>query len=250
MSLVSVTMGMIVVVAIVAVVMMVVAAIGSMHMRRGSDALVVAVLVVRVAVMDMIVRAMSMALMIMTMTMFVIVTMIVSMDRSGGDISAAFGIERRLDGDNAGAKAPGHILDDGIAPDAKASFQQFGRQMAIAEVPGDAGQCGGVGAANLGEAFRGRNDLDDAPILQRQTIAGAQHHGVGQVQKKCEAPHPGHRDATAVAVVIIEDNRVGGFAGPGAGGTNGMSVQHGPPEGSGERLGAPLSPLPYAPWAL
>ena len=29
------------------------------------------------------------------------------------------------------------------------------------------------------------------------------------------------------ATIVVENDRIGGFAGPGAGGTDGMSVQHG-----------------------
>ncbi len=71
-----------------------------------------------------------------------IMAVVVSVGRPafGLRIGAAFGIERRLERDHAGAETLGHRLDDGIAADAQRLWQYFGRQMAVAEVPGDAGQ--------------------------------------------------------------------------------------------------------------
>jgi hypothetical protein len=221
------------VVVVVIVVMMIVAAAGSMHMWRGADVLVIAMAMMRIAVVGMIMVSMIMT-MVMPVTMTVIMPMIgmvvgviVAVNRRGGDIGAALGIERRLDGDDAGPEPARHILDHMIAPDAQAFLHQFGRQMAIAEMPGDPDQGGGIGAPNFGQWFGGGDDFDDAPVVERQTVAGPQHHGVRQVEQEGEAAHSGHRHATAVAVVIIENDRVSRFPGPGAGGTNGMSVLHG-----------------------
>jgi hypothetical protein len=213
MTLVRMAVGMIVV-----VVMVIVAAIRSVHMRRGADVLVVAVMMMRVAVMGMIVRFMP--------VIGMVVGVIVSMDRRGGDIGAAFGIERRFDRDDAGAEAARHILDDVIAPDAQAFLQQFGRQMAIAEMPGDPHQGGGVGAANFSQGLGRSDDFDDPPVLQRQAIAGPQHHRLRQIEQEGQTPNPGHRHAPAIAIVVIENDRIRRFSGPGASGTNGMSVLH------------------------
>ena len=114
-----------------------------------------------------------------------------------------------------------------VAPDAQALGQEFGRQVAVAEMPGDAYERGGVGAADLGELFGRGDHFDDAPVLQSEPIAGAQHHRLGQVQQKLEAAHARHRKAAPIALVVVEDDAIGGFAGPYAGGTNGMSALHG-----------------------
>jgi hypothetical protein len=208
------------------VVVVIVAAARSMHMRRGADVLVIAMVMMRVAMMGMIVMHV-----VMTMIMFVIV--IVAVDRRSGDIGAAFGIERRFDGDDAGAEAARHILDHMVAPDAQAFLHEFGRQVAIAEMPGDPNKSGGIGAANFSQWLGGGDDLDDTPVIEGQTVAGPQHHGVRQVEQEGETPHPGHRHPPAVAVVIIQNDRVSRFSGPGAGGTNGMSVLHGLPGSRG-----------------
>ena len=215
MSPVRVAMGMVVVV-------MIMAAVRAMHMRLSM--LMVAVIMMGVIVVMVIMRAVTMMVMPVIMVMMIV---IVAMNRRGGDIGAAFRIERRFDFDDCRAKAPRHVFDHVIAPDAQAFLQEFGRQMPIAQVPGDAHERGRVGAANLRQTFGCGDDFDDAPVLQRQAVAGAQHHGFGQIEQEGEPAHAGHGDAAAIAVFIIEDDRVGGFAGPGAGGTNGMSVLHG-----------------------
>src|ERR1700675_4415828 len=86
-----------------------------------------------VMVMAVIMRGMSMRRMIMS-AMAVRVTVVGMRVRSG--ISAAFGIERRLDLDDAGAKPGHHRLDDVVAADAQALRHDLGRQMAVAEMPG------------------------------------------------------------------------------------------------------------------
>ena len=221
--------------------MMIVATVRAMHVRLGADALVVAVPVMRIPMMSVIV--------IMRAIVMMVVTVIVPMSRRGRDISTPFGVERRFDLDNAGAQSARHILDDMIAPDAQTFLEQFGRQVAIAEVPGDARQRGGVGAADLRQFFGRCDNFDNASIVQRQAIAGSQHHRLWQVEQKGEAAHAGHRNAAPITVVIIENDCVGRLAGPGAGGTNGMSVLHGLAriQRSVWRQGLPPLLLPYAP---
>jgi len=189
----TVVMRVIVMIVRMIVVVMIVAVRG----RRG-DALVVAVAMMGVAVMGMIMGA--------VVVIVRGVGMIVARRR---DISAAFRIERRLDRRDLGAEPARHVLDDVIPPNAQALLEQFGRQMPVAEMPGDAGERGGVGGANFGQ-FLGRGDhFDDPPVVERQPVAAAQHHRFGQVEQEGEPAHAGHRDAAAVTVVIVENHRIG-----------------------------------------
>ena len=105
-------------------------------------------------------------------------------------------------------------------------LRQFGRQVAVAEMPGDAGQRGGVGGADFGQRLRRGDDLDDAAVLELQAVAGAQHHRFRQVEQEAEAAHAGHGEAAAIALVVIEHHGVGRLARPLSGGNDGMSVQH------------------------
>ena len=114
-------------------------------------------------------------------------------------------------------------------------------------MPGDAHQRGGVGSADFRKTFGRGDHFDDASILEREPVAGAQHHRLRQVEQKREAAHARHREAAPIALVIVKDDAVGGFAGPSAGGTNGMSVQHGLAKSVETRRAARALSLPYAP---
>ena len=99
------------------IVIVIMAAVRSMNMRLGARILVIAVPVMRVAVMGVIVGMRAVIVTIM------VVSAVVAVDRRGGDIGAPLRVERRLDLADAGAKPARHILDDGIAPDAHALLQ-------------------------------------------------------------------------------------------------------------------------------
>jgi hypothetical protein len=138
----------------------------------------------------------------------------------GRDIGAALRIERRLNGDHLCAKSVRHIFDDVIATNAQRAAGQFDRQMAIAEMPGDASERDRVLATDFGQRLWSGDDFDDASILERQPIAGPQHHRLRQIEKKFEAANPCHRQAAAIPVVVIQDDGIGWRAGPRAGRVN------------------------------
>jgi len=217
------------------VVVMIVAAVRAMHVGLGFDALMVAVRVMRVA-MPSVGVIMSAVVMIM---------MVVAMNGCGRHVSAAFRVEGRLDLGDAGAEPSRHILDHMIAADAQTFLQQFGRQMAIAQMPGDAHQRRGVNAAYFHKLLGRGDDFDDASVLERQPIARPQHHRLGQVQQEGQPAHAGHRNASPITVVIVEDHGIGWLAGPGAGGTNGMSVLHGLARISNKPRAASRGPRPF-----
>src|SRR5208282_4951533 len=58
--------------------------------------------------------------------------------RLGLDVGAAFRVERGLDRHDAGAQSFCHVLDHRVAADAQSLRGEFGRQVPVAEVPGDA----------------------------------------------------------------------------------------------------------------
>ena len=163
------------------------AAGGSELLVLMSMAVAVVMLVVAMLVMVMMVLAMTMR-MVMVMVMTVVMAMTVVMMAGvavgmvvrgmRGRIGAAFGIERRLDLDDARAQPPHHFLDDVIPADAQALACDLRRQMAIAEVPGDPHQMHGIGAPDLDQRFGRGHHLDQPAVLQHQRVAAAQGDGV------------------------------------------------------------------------
>jgi hypothetical protein len=186
---------------------------------------VVIVIVIRMALMGMTVTIMVMV--IVAVAVMIVVVMIGLASRPGGvDIGAAYRIERRLERDGPSAEAANHRLDHAVAADAKALGEEFGRQMAVAEMPGETRQDGRVGGADFGQRLRRRDDFDDAPVVEPQAVAGAQHRRFLEIEQERQAAHAGHREATAIALVEVENDRIGRLAGPGPGRCDGAGAQH------------------------
>jgi hypothetical protein len=144
----------------------------------------------------------------------------------GLHVSAALGVERRLKLDDPGAKTFGHRLDDRIATDAQCSREDFGRQVAIAEMPGDTGEIEPIGSPYLRQGLGRGDDLDNASVFEAQAVAAAQHRCFGEIEQEGKAANAGHGQPSAIAVVKIEHHRVGRRAGPLAGRYNFVSAQH------------------------
>lgn len=165
----------------------------------GVVAMLVVVMVVAVIIVmrGMIIVMVVMAVMVVAMMIMVILTMVVVMIAviamrmvvvavrvAGIGVSAAFGIERRLDLDHARAEAFHHGLDDVVAADAQSFGHDLRRQMAIAEMPGDADEVMRIAAADLEQRLGRRNHFDQRSVLQHQRIAAAQCNGVLQVEQE------------------------------------------------------------------
>ena len=146
---------------------------------------------------------------------FVLIIVIMSMPMRVANIAlrlhirAALGIERRFERDDAGPESFGHRLDDRIAADAQRLRQYFGRQMAVAEVPGDADQGHRINGPDLGQRFGLGDHLDDASVLKAQSVAAAQHCRFREVEQEFEPADTRHGHATAIALVEVEHHRVG-----------------------------------------
>jgi hypothetical protein len=169
------------------------------------------VIMIIVMVMTMIMAFMIMACMIMGVTMrrMVVRRTFRRVRVAAFGIGAAFGIERRFDLDHARTQSPDHRLDDMVAPDAQAARGDLGRQMAVAEMPGDPDQMLRIGAADFDQRLRRRDDLDQSAIVEHQRIAAAQHGGVLEIEQEFEPARSGHRHPPAMAVVKIEHDGIG-----------------------------------------
>ena len=136
------SMGMAVVMLVPAIFVMVVVMIMAMAMT-------VIVVMAMIVVVVMIAMIMVMVVVIVRMIMAGVTVIVMRMAMRRAGIGAAFRIERRLDLDHACTQALHHRLDDVIAPDAQALDHDLRRQMAVAEVPGEAHQMVRIVAANL-----------------------------------------------------------------------------------------------------
>ena len=114
----------------------------------------------------------------------------------------------------------------------------LGRQVPVAEMPGDAHEGEGVGGADLGERLGRGHNLDDAAVLQPEAVAAAQHRGLRQVEQEGEPADAGHDEAAAVALVELEHHAVGRRRPSSPRGKNLVRPQHRP----ALRLASPARP--------
>ena len=150
----------------------------------------------------------------MAVMVMMAVTVIMPLHRTV-TVGAALRLEGRVDQRDLGAQPFDHVDDHVIRTDTQAVAHDLCRQMAVAEMPGHAHQFGLVRAGDLGEAFSGGLDGDDAPILELQAFTMHQQPRFGQVEEEPRPRDPRERDPTAEAPIVVEDDAVACIAGPG-----------------------------------
>ena len=89
------------------------------------------------------------------------------------------------------------------------SRAELGRQVAVAEMPGEAHQLCRARRCDLGQRLRRGAHRDDPPVLQLQAVAVAERHRLGEVEQKFEAARAVHGHPAAVALVIVEHHGIG-----------------------------------------
>lgn len=143
-------------------------------------------------------------------------------------VGAAFRLECGFHDGHRGAEAARHFLQHSVAGDADAVRQQFRRHVAIAEVPGKAGEVMGVAGDDLRHRLLRRHHGNDAAVIEPQPVAILQMGRLGEVQQEGHVPLPAHGDAAAVAAVMRQHHAVGGGGRvPAAGGKNLIGADHG-----------------------
>ena len=171
--------------------------------------MVVVITVVIVITVVMVIAVMMVGMIIMVM-MGVAAVVMRGMIVRRLRISAALGIERRLDLDDARTQSLHHRLDDVIPADAQAFWHDLRRQMAVAEMPGNANEMQRIGAPDLDQGLGGRHYLDQPTVLQHQCVAAAQRDRVFQIEQELQPARPLHRHPPPVPIVEIEHHGIGG----------------------------------------
>jgi hypothetical protein len=80
--------------------------------------------------------------------------------------------------------------------------------MAVAEMPGDPRQPGGVGDLDRKKRLRLCLHRDHAAVLQDQPVAIAEMGRLGEVEEELQPALAAHREAPPVPVVIRKENVV------------------------------------------
>lgn len=143
-------------------------------------------------------------------------------------IGAAFRIEGSGQGCQRAAKLADHVLDHVIPADPERVAHELGRQMAVAQVPGDPDQMGPVPRADLHQVLRFGKDFNDTAIFQFQAVTMVQMHGGRLVQQKGQASFACQDRPAAMAVFPVKGDPVGSRRLPGSGPQNGFNPDHVP----------------------
>ena len=96
----------------------------------------------------------------MTPTLRIVVTVAVAA------VSAAFGLERRLQLYKIRSVSVEYFLDHVIRPNEKNLISNFSRQMPIAQMPGEAYKLIGILMSDFNDRLRSRLDFQPSPIVQ------------------------------------------------------------------------------------
>lgn len=186
-------------------------------------AVIMRVVVVMIVVVIMIVT-MRVAMLVAVLMAAMRVAMAMRTARNG---AAARGGERRLDETDLGAaQLLHHLHQHVIVADSERAAGELGGGVAVAELPGDAGERLAVGETELGQPLRPGGDGDVAAVLQKQRVAGAERRRLGEVELEFQAALAAQHDAPAAALVVVEHDGIDGRNRPGAGGNDGGGAQH------------------------
>lgn len=172
-------------------------------------------MIVRVVMAVVIMAMVGMIVMrVIVMAMIVAMAMVVSMIMGGAGIGSALRIERRLDLGQPATETTDHLLDDVVAADPKAPWRDLGRQMPVAEMPGNPYQVLRIAAADFDQRFGRGHHLDEAAILEDQRVTTAQRDRLLKVQHECKPADACHRHAPTVTIVEVEHHGVDRFGRP------------------------------------
>ncbi|MGF7051205.1 hypothetical protein GGC47_000365 [Bosea sp. OAE752] len=175
-------------------------------------------------------RVLMAMLVVVAMAMMMVIVTVVIMPAAAGVImgvivavsmvvvvGAALGLEGAFHRRHRTALPAHHLGQDVVVLDVDRVGGDLGRGMAVADMPGDAHQPQRVLGADLQQALRCGLDLDKAPVLQLHGVAISQHRGLVEIEQDIEPAIGLEGKAAAIAVVMVEGERVDDALGPDGG---------------------------------
>lgn len=191
-----------------------------MHM----GVLMTMVVVVAVLLMAVVLVAVMMAMVMIVVAVVVMVVAAAAIVAMMVVMHLRLRLERTLDRRH-GTALPAHQLGDGgHIDDVERVGRHFRRDVVAAEMPGETHQPQRVLGANLQQALQRSLDLDQAAILQLQSVAIVEHCGLVEIDRELQAARRLHRQGAAAAILVPEAERVddalgadGGLANDGSG---------------------------------
>lgn len=124
-------------------------------------------------------------------------------------ISAALGLEHRIDGMKRSAEILQHVLQHVIAADAQRLSDDLHLRMPVAEMPREPRERGRVGRGYFDQRLRFSFDPYDGAVVEHEAVAILQTDSFGQIKQEPRALYAGQYDASPMAFVSIEQNGIG-----------------------------------------
>lgn len=195
---------------------------------------------VRLGLVSMTMRAMVMVIMVVSVMVVVVVMMRVMAVGVAGVVAigvvvvvgATLGLERAHHRTHCAALAAHHFGQNMVVLDIDRVGGNLGRRVPVADMPGDAHQPQRVLRADFEQALRRRLHQHEPAILELDGIAVPQRGGLIEIEQDIEPTIGLEREAAAVAVVMVERQRVddailpdGGLANNGGGAKHGETVR-------------------------
>ena len=136
--------------------------------------------------------AMVVAMTVVAMMVIMIVMIVVVMVplRRPLAVGAALGVERALHAAHLGTEALGHVGDDVVLADVDDARTDLGSEVAVAEVPGDAGERVRVSACDLQQPLRRGLDGYDTAVLQLEASPAERTGALVRSSRKLRPPAP------------------------------------------------------------
>jgi len=190
----------------------------TMGVRRVIVPMMRVVVIMVVVVMTMIMMAMGVAGMVAIGVVVV--------------VGAALGLEGPHHLLHRAALAAHHLGQHVVVLDVDRLGRDLGRRVPVADMPGDAHQPQRVLGLDLQQALRRGLDQHQAAILQLDGVAVAERGGLLEIEQNVETAIGLERETAAVAVVMVERQRIddailpdGGLANDGGGAKHDGSVR-------------------------
>src|SRR5258708_16516082 len=122
-------------------------------------------------------------------------------------VSTAFWLKGGLHSYQISSKPKEDMLDHVVGPDAKNLVPDFGRQVAISKMPGEAGKLIGILMPDFDYGFGRGLNLEPSAVFKLQAVSVCHCDCLGKVEKDIFARIRGQANATAMSRAKVESDR-------------------------------------------
>ena len=122
-------------------------------------------------------------------------------------VRAAFRLKCPLQLDERGSKTAEHVFDDVIGPDAKNLTPDLGRNMPVAEMPGQPHQLSGIGVSGVDDGLRCGSNDEPGPVIELHAVSIGHCDRCGQIEEDVVALIGDQAESPTMSMVEIQRDR-------------------------------------------